>query len=264
MEEEAKAAQEIAKTTGKALDVSQRIGSFFAKVMSEPIEAATGMLADSLRYRRFERQIKLIEKTEHLLESRGLRGGFRTVPPKLALPIIQGASFEDNDNLHSLWAGLLATAMDPNEPMIRTGFSDILRQLEPVDVAILAAMHRHFEVKMERYEELGQSENTLPPTAYSISKHDLISEVEIKDTQYWTSIDNLTRLGLSSSYIDEDTITIETAAPNAHPGRPLPTLRQTKDTTETYDIVKSHGGYYNVCMTALGDALVKACRIQSK
>lgn len=67
MEETIEAVKEIAKTTGQAVKSVDRLGRFFATVMGESIDATCGMLADSLKYKRWERQIKLVEKAEHLI-----------------------------------------------------------------------------------------------------------------------------------------------------------------------------------------------------
>ena len=49
--ESAKAIQEIAKTTGQAINVVDKIGQFFARIMKEPIDATCGMLADTLKFK---------------------------------------------------------------------------------------------------------------------------------------------------------------------------------------------------------------------
>jgi len=37
----------------------------------------------------------------------------QVVPPKVLFPLLEGASFEDNEDLHTMWAALLANAADP-------------------------------------------------------------------------------------------------------------------------------------------------------
>jgi len=85
-----------------------------------------------------ERKLRLAERGRELLKQRGIQGVIRPVPYKLALPIIEHASLEDNDELQDLWANLLVSAVDPEfKGVIRSAYIDIIKQLEVIDVHIL-------------------------------------------------------------------------------------------------------------------------------
>ena len=141
MEETAGAVKEVAKTTGLAIKTVDRLGQFFARVMRESIDATCGMLADTLKYKRWERQTKLVEKAERLIKEKNLSKRSIPISAKLALPIFQNASLENDDFLHDLYAKLLVSAIDPEVQTRRTAFVEILRQLEPLDVKILLTMY---------------------------------------------------------------------------------------------------------------------------
>jgi hypothetical protein len=65
------------------------------------------------------------------------------VPPKILFPLLEGASFEDNEDLHTMWAALLANAADPNtEALPQPAFSDILKQLTPDQAKFLDIIYR--------------------------------------------------------------------------------------------------------------------------
>jgi hypothetical protein len=83
-------------------------------VTGESIEAVTGMLSDRLRFMRWERQLRLRDRMLEVVRERRIEGQFNIVPPKLALPIIEYGSLEEDDELQGLWAHLLASALDPN------------------------------------------------------------------------------------------------------------------------------------------------------
>ena len=57
--ETAKAVQEVAKTTGKAIDAAQNFGGFFSKYVSGSVEQGMGIFEDKLKYMRWERQVRL-------------------------------------------------------------------------------------------------------------------------------------------------------------------------------------------------------------
>jgi hypothetical protein len=139
--------------------------------MGESIDATCGMLADSLKYKRWERQIKLVEKAEHLIQDKNLSNRFIQISPKLVLPIFQNASIEEDDQLHDLYAKLLVTAIDPEVQTRRTAFAEIIRQLEPIDVKILQAMYKVYEKKGNDYQE--NKEKYIHQSFYLKYKHSL-------------------------------------------------------------------------------------------
>lgn len=249
MEETVRAVKEIAKTTGQAVKSIDRLGRFFATVMGESIDATCGMLADSLKYKRWERQIKLVKEAERLIYDKNLSNRFIPISPKLVLPIFQNASIEEDNLLHDLYAKLLVTAIDPEVETRRTAFVETIRQLEPIDVKILQAMYTVYEKKEKDYQENKEKyinqkwfRDNRPPTWTSILSTNILDSITISDSIYWESVDNLCRLGLADSYFEEDSIDIDIE----------------NDSLST-NIVTSHGGYDNLCITALGVAFVKIC-----
>ena len=251
MEETAQAVKEVAKATGQAIKTVDRLGRFFATVMGESIDATCGMLSDTLKYKRWERQIKLVEKAERLIDDKDLSNRSIPISPKLALPVFQNASLEEDELLHDLYAKLLVTAIDPEVQTRRTAFAEIIRQLESIDVKILQAMYVAYEGKERRYLEIKKEmqkthawryKRSHPPTRTSISKKDIIDNLTVTESDYWESIDNLCRLGLSDSYFEEGSIDFEAG-----------------DDSLSEDVITSHGGYDYLCITALGIAFVKIC-----
>ena len=244
--ETAKAVQEVAKTTGQAIGTVEKLGIFFSKIMGESIDATCGMLADTLKYKRWERQTELVEKAERLIKDKNLEKRSIPISAKLALPIFQNASVEDDDFLHDLYAKLLVSAIDPEIQTRRTAFVEILRQLEPIDVQILQAMHAVYIEKERRYKENNEGKKwyrpNRPPTFTSLNKSALLQNLSANESDYWESVDNLCRLGLADSYFDEDSIDFEAG-----------------DNYLSQDVVTSHGGYDELCITALGVAFIKVC-----
>jgi len=138
MEEKSKAIQAIAKTTEKGIDAATKVGGFLAKFISGPLEQGIGIFEDKLRYLRWERQVRLIQRSEDFLKEQGLGQPSRPVPLKLAIPLIQEGSLEEDNDLQDLWAKLLVNAGDArNNYQIRSAFISILKDLSSLDVIIL-------------------------------------------------------------------------------------------------------------------------------
>ena len=73
----------------------------------------------------------------------------RPVLPVIGIPILESATIEEDESLHTAWAKLLANAMNPSKPEIKRSFCGILSGLEPFDVTLLelilgvSAAHEH-------------------------------------------------------------------------------------------------------------------------
>lgn len=254
--ESAKAVQEVAKTTGQAIKTIEKIGNFFSRIMHESIDATCGMLADTMKFKRWERQIRLIEKSEEIIKSKNLSDRLRPISPKLALPIFHNASLETDESLHDIWANLLVTALDPECQIPRNAYVDIIRQLEPIDVKVLNELYDNylgkFQNEKKRREEFAlkypnrrMTYDEIPPTRFSCSQYAIINMLQLDFNTYWTSIDNLIRQRLASTYIEERSIETDI-----------------DDMRYDHDVSYDHG-YMDVCITALGLSFVKACAVRN-
>jgi hypothetical protein len=140
--ETAKATQEVAKATGKVVDAARELGGFVAKYIAGPLEQGVGIVEDKLRYLRWERQVRLMRRADELLASVGLNAPTRAVPMKLAIPILQGASIEEDDGLQDRWAALLVNVANVGSGIdVQRSFLAILEQLSSLEVHILDVIY---------------------------------------------------------------------------------------------------------------------------
>ena len=61
IKETARATQEVAKTTSKAIDAGREMGGFVSQYISGPLEQSFGILEDKLKHIRWERKLRLIK-----------------------------------------------------------------------------------------------------------------------------------------------------------------------------------------------------------
>ena len=145
--ESAKAVQEVAKAGGKAIDASRSLGGWLDRIFGQGIEDAVALhWSDRIRARRIERAIydwekltDLARKVDVRLWARGA-SDLRVVPPKIALAIIERATIEDDDYLHSLWANLLASGLDGAAEQIHGKYISVLADLTAADAVILQTL----------------------------------------------------------------------------------------------------------------------------
>ena len=137
-----KAAQEIAKTTGQGLGIVEKFGTFVSRFLGGPLEQVSGIIEDQLKYKRWERQERLVDRANHFIADRGSPMQFRPVPLNVAIPIFEAASLEEDDDLQDLWARLLVNAADAESDVeVKRRLVSILQDFSPMEVHLLQAIN---------------------------------------------------------------------------------------------------------------------------
>ena len=137
-----KAAQDIAKTTGQGLGIVEKFGTFVSQFIGGPLEQVSGIIEDQLKYKRWERQERLVDRANHFMAERGSRMRFRPVPLKVAIPIFIEGSLEEDDDIQDLWARLLVNAADAESGIdVKRGLVSILQDFSPIEAHLLQAIH---------------------------------------------------------------------------------------------------------------------------
>ena len=140
--QEMKAVTEVAKTTGKALDTVQGLGEFVARFIGGPLEQASGIAEDRLKYSRWERQIRMMKRADEFMKEQGLEMPSRPVPMKVAIPLFQAAFLEEDNDLQDMWGRLLVNAGDAESGAdVTRAFVDILESFGLLDAQVLQAIY---------------------------------------------------------------------------------------------------------------------------
>lgn len=173
--------KEIAKTTGKALDVAEKVGGFLNRVLGDACKEVGASIHDWTKFYRYKNLLKINDKIVQIQNKRGLQGKEVPLQASIGIPLIEAASFIEDENLQQKWAALIANATDPNYGgKIRKSFIDILSSLDPVDAIILDWMSTQ-----------GWNNALGEISIKSISKSLGLEEDEVK-----ISASNINRLGL--------------------------------------------------------------------
>jgi hypothetical protein len=149
----------------------------FSAIARRMLGPAADELAEMSRYNartyRYQRQVKCIEKAVRMAQEAGFTP--QAVRPKILFPLLEGASFEDREDLDTMWAALLANASSPGDAeKVRPGFIAILKQMSPDEVESLklianitdeASNCRGVELKSD-----GQIVRTHPIRTYCLEK----------------------------------------------------------------------------------------------
>src|SRR5919106_3040696 len=125
---------------GKLADAAERgtreIRELVRDFLGPPAAEAGQYLADKVRIFRFNAAIRAMRKAKEKIAKSGLHA--HPIDLKRLIPMLEGASLEEDDDLVSRWAGLIASAATNSDTL--PAFADILRQLTPEEARMLDFM----------------------------------------------------------------------------------------------------------------------------
>ena len=188
-EEIAKAIQESAKLGTKGLETAEKAGGFIAKVFKEPISEISGIITDKLRFVRWKRMVDMSDEVNKILEEKGINET-KSVPPKIAIPVFENATLEDDTSIQYLWNHLLANAMNPEfNDEIRYGFIEMIKNITGREAELL-----------NNFYNILSKENKLTPIQdlykYSLKREQFLTILSITPDQYELAVNNLMRMQL--------------------------------------------------------------------
>lgn len=158
--EVAKATRAVADASGKLVDAAKEVGGFIARFIAAPLAQGAGIYEDKLKYMRWERQLRLMRNAEDVIAECGFGAPTRPLPMKVAIPLFQGASLEDDDALQDRWVNLLVNAAFGESNLeVRRAYVEILGQIDPLEAQIL---DRIYALPFEQTRHAGVVTSSLP------------------------------------------------------------------------------------------------------
>lgn len=193
-EESAKAVQEIAKTTGKVVDVVHDTGEFLAPHVDGVLAQVVGILTDQLRCVRGVRMVRLRQRFQQELLAHGGVEAVRKLPLNFAADALLEGGLEQDDDLQDIWARLLANAVDAaSEVQPRRAYISIIKDLSPLDALILEEI---YSIDQERWRKAIVT-HELPSRAFPAVDIKL-ETLPMPSEEVRVALANLERLGLIS------------------------------------------------------------------
>ena len=150
LRELAKASRALAKTTGKGIDAARGFGGWLNKVFGRAIVNTVDLLwtdrIETLRVRAAiydaKKLVLLFRAVDKELKKRGAKRT-RAVPPKIALPLLESATMENEPRLSALWAKLLASGMAGEK--IKRAYVSALSEMTGRDAKALHDMFKSWQ-----------------------------------------------------------------------------------------------------------------------
>lgn len=159
------------------------------------IEQGMGMLEVHLRFKRWERQLKLFDRAGRVLEERGKLSPSREIPQKFLLPYLEASSLEEDQELQDRWAYLLANAADADCPVqLKRSFISIMESVTPIESKLFEDIARHEQcVSLDHQRSHNQMINIWEDWDRSLGnkRSDTVTSSNLE-----SALNNLIRLGL--------------------------------------------------------------------
>lgn len=126
---------------GAAAGVSIPFTALARRMLGPAADEVAEMMRDSIRVYRYQRQLRLLQKAEAMASKAGFTP--QTVSLKLLFPLLEGASLEENEDLHTMWAALMANASHPSSiSLVLPSFTEVLRVLTADEARLLDAAYK--------------------------------------------------------------------------------------------------------------------------
>ena len=201
MSDELKAIEEVAKATGKGFDLAKSFGGFIASLTHGSLEQAMGIFEDKLKYMRWERQIRLMERANKAMEDRGLKERRRPLSLKLGVPLLQGASLEDDNYLQDLWVNLLVNALDNERIEPKRIYIDILERLSPLEAKIIKTVYSYpfSESFVDDVQYKFILTHQLPTSIRILGKDETGYDIPLNNPELELALVNLVQIGCIAS-----------------------------------------------------------------
>lgn len=151
--------------------------SFLKKLINPPLEELGLFVADNIKYWRFKNQIKILKKAEEYVRNNNIE--IKQIPLKVLIPLLEGASLEEDNDLRDKWSALLVNYADKNKNINCSVYPSILNQLSSNEARCLNEM-----LERETYSD--------------VEFYNLWNKYELN----WVNISNLKRLGLIETMRD--------------------------------------------------------------
>ena len=142
----AAATEATANASKEAIQASRELGRFF----SGPAREVVGILEDYVKVVRFERRVRLAGRVRKVLIEKGMTGPTRKIPLNIAVPLLDNATLEEDDDLLEVWARLLVNGSDAGSGIeLRRAFVSVLAEMTSLDVRSLAQIESAAKLNAE-------------------------------------------------------------------------------------------------------------------
>jgi len=160
----------VIKAIEKSIDI---VHDFLNKIAGPAAEEFGLAFQDKARLYRYKNLIKILEKAKKFAEKS--ESEIKEIPLRTLMPIIEGASLEDDENLSEKWAALIANAATGNLTRgNHPSYVQILKELSPSDAFLLDEIFKNDQkIIWNDFKAKYVKDNLISPEEVSLSYDNL-------------------------------------------------------------------------------------------
>jgi hypothetical protein len=194
------------------LDIAEKM---LGKLLGPAISESGELIADKIRQYRIKNQITILNNVKKILDKNGL--SLKQLPIKLAVPLLENASLEEDVTLQEMWSRLIINSSTSDYKMsLHKVCIAILSDLSPLEARILEKIKNDVIKKLseDNHIYISGKKNKIDfrPTQVIYSEYSIQRMFSLKREESDYIIDNLVRLGIlkwQPSEVEENTIDLE-------------------------------------------------------
>lgn len=175
----------------KGIDTAK---TFLDKLVVPAVEETGLLIKDQISRFRFNNQVKTLAKAKEKCEKYGIDA--KTISFKILCPLLEGASFEEEDEMIEVWSSLLSNLADTEQNIENHIFPYLLSQISLQEWEALATTYHSylnhksmFDQEQEIAEQVKELEYELDKTGKELYKQK--NRGEITGKQYWESTNEI-------------------------------------------------------------------------
>lgn len=131
-------------SVGAAVSAAVPLTAVVKRMLGPAADEIAERVRDEIRLYRYKRQLALLRKAEAIAVEAGYTP--KAVSTKLLFGLLEGASLEENEDIHDMWAALLANAASPSlGDWVRPSFADVLKLMTPEVARFLNTLYKRAE-----------------------------------------------------------------------------------------------------------------------
>ena len=213
----------LLKQEGEFETNKEEIQTFLNVIVPTFVREGGGIISDTVKFWRWKNLVRIVKKAKDFIEEEEISP--QEVPLKTTIPLLEGATLEEDASMQERWAALLSNAIAGNKD-VTPSYVSILSELSPMEAMLLDKI----------YDEAQKIDDPEKRKNLQFSKEKVAKGFAISTTEAEIMIENLFRLGLCT--------------PPGSSGIMTGNIRMALRTNEIFEL------------TTLGATLVEICRFQ--
>jgi hypothetical protein len=179
---------------GLALLVKGEVYKFVTTVFGKSAEEVSGILSNEVRCFNAQRTAQALLKSYKALKEAGIEP--QKVQLKTLIPLLEGISLEEDEELQKRWTNLLTSAIAVGK--IHPSFPNILSEVDQTDAKVLDHLFNSHRMLQYKLDELQPGEILFGAGMPGISASMFEEFLKLDQSLLRVSLSNLVRLNLST------------------------------------------------------------------